>query len=136
MNKKKLFYKFFLSLFIFSSCQLINISENQTQIKPDVSKSIGTVALLSKELKNGNIYGAMKLIYYSGNYFNPDSVIELEEKLITLARKIKSKPITYFVIDTINPVHHKIKVEYDYLFEVIFETQKVESNWLIKSFIF
>lgn len=126
-----------LAVFFIISCELIKIQEkNPYEIKPDPSKSIGTIALLSKELNEGNIIGAINLINKSPNFFNPDSLNETQEKLYNLSRKIYAKPITYFKIDTITQEHHRVVVEYDYIIEIIFETQKIDSNWFINNFVY
>lgn len=137
MSKIKLFYLLIFAFLSLISCELIKITEKRTyQIKPDPTKSIGAIALLSKELNEGNIQGATKLICIENKAFHPDSIMDIEEKLILLARKIHQKPITYFKIDTLDTEHHKIQVEYDYLFDVIFETQKIESNWFVRNFFY
>lgn len=137
MNKTKYFLFIILAVIFLISCELIKIKEkNPYQIKPDPSKSIGTIALLSKELNEGNIIGAINLINKNPKFFDPDTLIEIQEKLYNLSSKIYSKPITYFKIDTINQEHHKILVEYDYIIEIIFETQKIDSNWFINNFVY
>ncbi|MGQ9819677.1 MAG: hypothetical protein ACUVQ1_07120 [Candidatus Kapaibacteriales bacterium] len=137
MNSKKFILIVFLVVISGFSCELIKIREkSQYQIKPDPSKSIGTIALLTKELGEGNIIGAVNLINKNTTSFNPDSLIDIQEKLYNLSRKIYAKPITYYKIDTISQDRHNILVEYDYLFEIIFETQKVDSNWFINHFIY
>jgi hypothetical protein len=129
--------KFLILLTIIcTGCELIRLIEKKksNKISPDPSTSIGTVALLSNELSQGNIFGATKLFTTGDSIFNTEQIIDLQDRLNRLGRIIGKKPITYFKIDTLNSSLHRLSVEFDYLETIRVTAIKNDDVWLIKSF--
>lgn len=125
-----------LLIIVCTGCELIRLIEKKksNKISPDPSTSIGTVALLSNELSQGNIFGATKLFSAGDSIFNTEQVIDLQDRLRQLGRIIGKKPITYFKIDTLNLSLHRLFVEFDYLETIQVTAIKNDDLWLIKDF--
>ncbi len=134
--KSTTFQLLILLILISTGCELIRLIEKKknNKILPDPSTSIGTVALLSDELSQGNVFGATKLFVPEDTSFNTEKMIDLQDRLARLGRIIAKKPITFFKIDTLNPTLHRIYVEFDYLETMQVIAIKNENLWLIKDF--
>ncbi len=122
-------------IIVCTGCELIRLIEKKksNKISPDPSTSIGTVALLSGELSQGNIFGATKLFTTGDSVFNTEQIIDLQDRLNQLGRIIAKKPITYFKIDTLNSILHRLSVEFDYLKTIRVTAIKNDNIWLIQS---
>ncbi|MGB9912038.1 MAG: hypothetical protein ACPLRO_01580 [Candidatus Kapaibacteriota bacterium] len=117
------------------SCELIRLTEHKKlTIKPDPEQSIGSVFLLIQEVKDSNFVGVSKLFVPTDSIVDLDHLFELREKIERFGRKIAKREVTAYKIDTLNLKEHLVWIEFDYLYEYFFVTQRNDNWWLIKNF--
>jgi len=131
---KTRFFLFIICVFL-ASCELIRITEKKkSAIIPEPSTSLGTVFLLIQETKNHNLSGACKLFLQDDSDLSSEKVFELEDRLKRFGSTISNREITIYKVDTLNAREHLVFVEFDYILEYFFITQKLENYWLIRNF--
>jgi len=133
-------FSFFYILLIsaLSGCELYVIGNGGNKEKPiDISQnsSIGVVYLFKTELDSNNVRGATQVLAQpQGIYYLAIERYEMFEEMQRMARIIGRKSITGFLTDTLSATNHKIKVNFDYITQVNFTTEKIRENWYITQY--
>lgn len=132
---RRLFILFIAFCIIFFSCELIKLTEKtRKEIKPDPQNSIGVVFLFIQEARKNNYPGVEKLFIFEDSILTIEKMLELRVNVEMFARQIDNREITLFRVDTLNSKEHIVYLEFDYLYEYLFVTQKKNDLWLIRSF--
>jgi len=130
---KKILSIITLLTFTLMGCEIYVIGNNSPKPIPiNQSSSISSIYLFKTELDNNNIRAASQLLAQSnGNYYLAYERYELFEEINRLKRILDNKTITDYRIDTLSQTNHKVIVQFDYITEIKFLTQKINDNWFI-----
>jgi hypothetical protein len=129
---------FFIGSIFLCSCELIVIGTKQpkqTKIEINQSNALGTALLFKTELDSGNAPAAVRLLATpDGKFFLAIQRYEMIDEIERLGRMIGDKPLTLTKIDTLSGGSIKVSLEFDYLWEYTFSTEKIDKNWFIDNY--
>ena len=124
---------FFLVVIFLTGCELFTVGSRKPQ-KQEISQrsSVGAVYLFKAELDSNNAPAATEILARSnGNPLLAIEKYELFDEMNRLGRLISKKPITLTRTDTLSTTKQRVKIEFDYVKNITFTTQKIADEWFI-----
>lgn len=130
---------FILAGLLIVSCEIITIgSPNSAPIEVvnyNQNSSLGALYLFKTELDSNNIPAATQILAgIDGEILLAFEKYELYYDVYRMKRKIAKKPITKMYQDTLNDSRMKYTIEFDYLTNVTFTTEKISNFWFITEY--
>jgi hypothetical protein len=124
---------FILILIVLTGCELFTIGSRKSQPQ-EISQrsSVGAVYLFKAELDSNNASAATEVLARSnGNPLLAIEKYELFDEMNRIGRLIAKKPITRTRTDTLSTTTQRVRIEFDYVKNMTFTTQKIADAWFI-----
>ena len=124
---------FFLFVILLAGCDLFTVGSRKPQmLEISQRSSMGAVYLFKAELDSNNASAATEILARSnGNPLLAIEKYELFDEMSRIGRLIAKKPITLTRTDTLSTTMQRDKIEFDYLKNITFTTQKIADAWFI-----